>query len=314
MKKPKTNRRERPKGTSRGRTAPEISQRQRRLPADESPSGTDKKSKGEWINIEHRDSDGNPTLPKEMIATTYRRRYSEVPQETIITAFVLAGYKPRPLLMVERKIYEVHRLSLKGWRRCGQLTMEIENWRHHEAEWLNAMQDISLEVSDPGLPGPHNEKSQYIISNSSFNRKIVTVVDAAGAKTEVQLYEGTLDVTETWKSAWRRHGSEVVGLGFKLLLVPLLVALGAGLALVWMNPSPGTDSDDAPVAASPAHRELHSMNVDLAHEQAEQSANGNVSGSRTTETQPPAREADIEQGVTPLAADAINTGPPRERR
>ena len=309
MKKPRKNRRELHRGTSRGNTPPKISQRQRRLSTDETPSDADKESKFGWVTIEHRDSDGNPTLPKEMIASTYHRKYSDVPQETKISAYILAGYKPMPLLMVERKIYEIHRLSLKGWRRRGLLSIEIENWRYHEAEWFDAMQGISLEVSDPGLPGPHNEKSQYYISNSSFNRKIVTYVDTVGAKNEVQIYEGTLDATETWNSALRRHGVEVVGLGFKLLLAPLLVALGAGLAMIWMKPPPEKAIDEAPVAESPAHRELHSINANAPREQSEKSAIGNISASRTTETLPPTRESDIDPNVTPLGTDVNKTSP-----
>ena len=55
-----------------------------------------------WVTIEHRDADGNPTFPKDLIAGTYQRRFGEVPQDTEIKVHVLAGYKPS-LMMVERK-------------------------------------------------------------------------------------------------------------------------------------------------------------------------------------------------------------------
>lgn len=35
-----------------------------------------------WVMVEHRDADGNPTLPKELIAGTYLRRYGDVPHDT----------------------------------------------------------------------------------------------------------------------------------------------------------------------------------------------------------------------------------------
>ena len=203
--------------------------------APTSGSGRPQEPQYSWVTIEHRDADGNPTFPKDLIAGTYSRRYEEVPQGSEIKAHVLAGYKPKPLMLVERKIYEIHRLSFRGWRRSGQITVEVEGWRHHEADWFNAMRGVRLQVSDPALPGTHNEDSDYIVSESSFNRKIVTAPDDKGSPTEIHLHEGTLKITETWKSAWGRQGAEVINWGIKLLLVPLLVALGAGLALLWIN-------------------------------------------------------------------------------
>ena len=218
------------------------------------PQSEPQQPQAEWVTVEHRDADGNPTLPKDLVASTYRRRYSDVPPGTEITARVLAGYKPKPVLMVERKIYEVHRLSVRGWRRSGQIAVEVAGWRNHEADWFNAMQGVRLVISDPGLPGPHNDDSAYAISDSSFDRKIVTSPDERGNPTEVRLHEATLDITETWRSAWRRQGAEILSMGFKLLLLPLFAALGAGLALLWVDRSSwaGRDSDTREVPAQHA--------------------------------------------------------------
>ena len=189
--------------------------------------------KGEWIAVEHRDADGNPTLPRELIAGTYRRRFGDVPAGTEIEVHVLAGYKPKALMLVERKIYEIHRMAVRGWRRIGQIAVELEGWREHDGDWFRAMRGGRLEISDPGLPGPHNEKSNYVVSETSFHRKIVKAVSQDGSHSEIKLYEGTLDFSETWKSAWKRQEAEVLSSGFKYLLLPLLAALAAGLA-VWM--------------------------------------------------------------------------------
>ena len=210
-----------------------------------------------WVTIEHRDADGNPTFPRHLLQSTYRRRYDEVPPGTELEAHVLAGYKPKPLMMVERKIYEIQKLSIGGWRRRGLIGVEVEGWRNHEADWFNAMQGVKLRISDPGRPGPHNEETEYHVSNSSFDRKIVTVIDQSGATTEDQLFEGTLNITETWKSAWRRQGADVLNLGIKLLLVPLLVALGAGIALLWIDRPTNPDADAPQSQSTQTEQPIH---------------------------------------------------------
>lgn len=154
---------------------------------------------------------------------------------------VLAGYKPKPPLLVERKIYEVHRLSVRGWRRSGRIAVEVNGWRHHEADWFDAMQGVKLRISDPALPGPHNEETDFIVTRTSFDRKMVVVNDEKGRRTEQKLYEGTLDVTETWPSALRRQRAEMLNLGFKWLFAPLFAALGAGITLLWFEQSTGID-------------------------------------------------------------------------
>ena len=231
------------------------------------------KPKAEWVAVEHRDPDGNPTLPKELIAGTYLRRYAEVPEGTKISVTVLAGYKPKPLMMVERKIYEIHRLSVRGWRRRGQIAVEMDGWRQHETDWFNAMRGVQLELSDPGLPGPHNEKAHYIISESSSNRKIVTSVSKNGDKTEVEMYEGTLDITERWLSAWRRQAAEVLNMGFKYLLLPLLSALVAGLAVWWIDRSPNSSSHDSAIPQSPTANQVQGGMSDSGNELSDTATN-----------------------------------------
>ena len=55
---------------------------------------TTEKPEVAWVMMEHRDADGNPTLPKKLVMSTYGRRYNQVPPGTEIEAHVLAGYKP----------------------------------------------------------------------------------------------------------------------------------------------------------------------------------------------------------------------------
>ena len=230
------------KNAQRGR--PPGAERQERAEAGHPDAGAEGQNpQYAWVTIEHRDADGNPTFPSNLLESTYPRRYTDVPPGTELEAHVLAGYKPKPLMMVERKIYEIQNLSVGGWRRRGLIGVEVDGWRAHEADWFNAMQGVQLKISDPGRPGPHNEETEFRVSDSSFDRKIVTVIEHEGTTTERRLHEGTLHIRETWKSALRRQGAEVLNLGFKLLLAPLLVGLGVGGTLLWVDRASSPDTD-----------------------------------------------------------------------
>ena len=191
---------------------------------------------GCWALLEFRDSDGNPMLPRRLIATTHHRRYGEVPAGTEIEVRVETGYKPRPLLSVERKLYEVHRLFVHGWRRNGQVAVEVDGWRRHEAEWFDAMRGGRLVISDPGAPGSHSEESEYVILATAFGQKTVRSQDEQGNEIDILLLEAKLDIRETWKSAWRRQGAEVLSMGFKQLLLPMVVSVIAGVTTsLWVR-------------------------------------------------------------------------------
>ena len=247
-------RRKRPGGAPRG----EASEKQRKSEASKGAaanrSGTAEKPQAEWVMMEHRDADGNPTVSKKLIRSTYRRRYNQVPPGTEIEAHVLAGYRP-PVMMIERKIYEIHRLSVGGWRRTGRIAVEVGGWRGHESHWFEAMKGAKLRISDPGLGGPHNDEADYIVSESSFDRKIVTQLDEQGGESEIKLHHGTLDLTETWRSTWRRQRAGVLSLGFKLLFAPLFAAIGAGLTLLWVDRPALPDSGDSDSLETPVQSE-----------------------------------------------------------
>ena len=241
------------------------------------------KPQAAWVMVEHRDTDGNPTLPKELVKSTYARRYDQMSPGTEVEAHVLAGYKPR-VMMIERKIYEIHRLSVRGWRRSGQIAVELEGWRAYEAEWFEAMKGGKVHISDSGLPGPHNDEADYVVSESSFDRKIVTQLDEQGGKSEVKLHHGTLDITETWKSAWVRQRTEVLNLGFKLLLAPLFAAVGAGLALLWMDRPSNPDGENLDISEPPVQYEDQATDGALGDEPSAPHANDQMPVAPSTQT------------------------------
>ena len=190
-----------------------------------------RKPQFEWVTFEHRDSEGNLTFPESLIQSTCGRQYSEVEDGTEIRALVLTGYKPNPLMLLERKIYEVYRLTIEGWRRRGQIRIELDGWRGHEKHWFSAMLGIDVEISDPNRPR-HTKGDKYKITKTGFERKMVTTHHRDGKTQEVSMYGGTLDITETWKSVWRRQGGKVIDMALRYVVLPFSVAFGAGVAVL----------------------------------------------------------------------------------
>ncbi len=159
----------------------------------------------------------------------------------------MKGNKPKPLLLVERKIYEVHLLTVRGWRRTGRIAVELPHSRSYEADWFSAMRGAKLDISDTGVGQPNLDRAEYTITRSYFDEKLVIVPVGHRGNSEVPLFEGALDITETWRSVWQRQCAKVLSMGFKHFLLPLLIAVLAALLGLWLGRS--SQSDDTPGAA-----------------------------------------------------------------
>ena len=230
------------------RSRPQVPKAKKPRRVETPASGTAKPStappqqpKGEWVTLEHRDSEGNPTLPQHLISSTHARRYSEVEEDAEFRALILTAYKPSPLMLVERKIYQVQRLAVEGWRRRGQIHIELEGWRAHEKEWFAAMREIELEIvnATPGLPA---KGDGYRVTSTSFAKKSVTIHGPDNAQPEMFMYGATLNITETWQSTWRRHRVQTVKRALLYVVLPLSVALAAGAANQWLSTPEDEDS------------------------------------------------------------------------
>ena len=249
----------------------------------------------EWVTIEHRDSDGNLTFPESLIQSTYARRYSEVEEGTQIRGLVLEGYKPHALMLVEQKIYEVRQLNVDGWRRRGQIHVEVDGWRTHEENWFSAMQGVSVEITDPSRPR-HTRGDTYRVTKTNFEKKKVSTHHRDGAVKELSLYGGTLDISETWKSAWRRHGVRVIDSALRYVVLPFSVAFGAGVAILWFQGL--SDADD----------ELHQRPI---HEAPSMEAHPTVPGDESADTQTSAHSntrSDPTEAHVPEVADYQESG------
>ena len=224
------------------------------VPPSGSATGAPKpKGKFEWVKIEHRDSEGNLTFSESLIHSTHARRYSEVEDRTQLRALVLRGYKPHALMLIERKIYKIHRLNVDGWRRRGQINIELDRWRTHEEDWFSAMQGVSVQITNLNRP-PKTKGESYRVATTNFEKKNVSIHHRDGTVKELSMYEGTLDITETWKSAWRRHGAEVIDRTLRYVVLPFSVTLGASVAFIWLQGLIVADHEtqDSPIREAPS--------------------------------------------------------------
>ena len=168
------------------------------------------------------------------------------------------GYKPHALMLVEQKIYEVRRLTVDGWRRRGQIHVELDGWRAHEEDWFSAMHGINVEITDPDRPR-HAKSDNYVVTKTNFEKKKVSTHHRDGTMQEELMYGGALDITETWKSAWRRHGARIIDGALRYVVLPFSVAFGAGVAILWFQglrdadqePPDSTVFEAAPVRTAP---------------------------------------------------------------
>ena len=193
---------------------------------------SDSKPHAQWVKTEWRDLDGNPTFPDHLIASTAKRRLEER-EDRELSVHVLAG--PRSVMMIERKLYRVHKLQVHGWRRRGQLVAEMEGWREHEADWFSAMQGLKMSVRTSDTFGRVDE-ADYTITKASFERMIVTILDHKRKKEkQVQLYEGTLGIRERWRSTLQRQKASITEKGINAVILPLFLAIASALLTLWIT-------------------------------------------------------------------------------
>ena len=192
------------------------------------------KPQGEWIRLEHRDAEGNPTLPKRLMASTHNRQH--VSTSKLLVGRVLADYRP-PILMVQAdpligdqaKIYEIDQITIEGWRRRGRIKIHIAAYRGHEEHWFSAMKNMRVNINQPEDRELGPDEYNYVAHNTEFAKTIYSVTDKEGNGKEEHLYVGTIGVTENWASVLRRNKMWVLKSGAQKFLIPVLIGLTVAL-------------------------------------------------------------------------------------
>lgn len=185
--------------SSRGRAGP---QSKRANAAREAP-------KAEWVNVEERDADGRFVMPRFATMSTAGREF-DPEKHTDLKLRILKGYAPQGAIVGQYKVYDISLLSMKGWRSKVRVTVELGG-RAHEEAWFAAYKGQAAILVDPGLPNTESDEYEMTVTDSGFEKKIVRVRNASDstAGPEMRVYEGRLQLVETWASAYRRHKAEL---------------------------------------------------------------------------------------------------------
>lgn len=196
---PKSKRPRRKRQSSRGQSG---ARRTRPNAAQELP-------KGEWVNVEERDPEGRFVMPRFATMSTVGTEYDPT-KHTDLKLRILKGYRPQGAIVGQYKIYEISLLTMKGWRAKVRATIELGS-RAHEEAWFDAYKGQAAILEDPGLPNTESDEYELTVTDSSFEKKVVRVRKASDATAgpEMRVYEGRLQLVETWGSAYRRHKAEL---------------------------------------------------------------------------------------------------------
>ena len=189
-------------------------------------------SNAEWVLMEHLDPDGNVVFPRNLIENSANRRYADVGSDTKLYGKLLTAHRPKPIFIVEQKIYEVHQRWFDDRRKRGQLDIDIEKWRAHEREWFAAMSGIKLKVIDVP-PGVQSNGAEYKVVSTRFVPKEVSIQQPDGTHQVKSMFHATIRIKETWSSTWRRKRASLTGSVLLSMIIPFSVTVGAGAVLLW---------------------------------------------------------------------------------
>lgn len=191
--------------------------------------------KGEWIKVEAVDEQGRQIIPPELVAATAGIRFN--PKEhTDLDLRIFPGMAPQGGLVGQYKIYELSKFSMKGWRIAAKLSVELPPTRGYEEKWFEAFDKRKAVISHPGLPDTVSEEFITRVVESGFHKKEIHRFSTSRTpQRPTKVYEGSLEMRETWKSALLRRKGQAVSYLVTTSVGALIGSLITGL-LWWASP------------------------------------------------------------------------------
>ncbi len=194
----------------------------------------DNKQKGEWIAVEHKNTEGEPIIPEHLIRSTWMVKYKDREKNTAPGIIILQGYNPKPIVLVSNKIYQADKFGIAGWRRKADVRIEIEPQRPHEEEWFKEMDGMPVQVRNPGTPGTISDEYSMEVIETGFTRKINEVFDETGQNKKILSFEGKLILRETLRSVWRRERIEFFRKSTTFVVTAIVSAAITAIVTLWV--------------------------------------------------------------------------------
>lgn len=190
----------------------------------EAEHSTNENKQHEWVSVEEYDSDGRLIMPRDLVRSTARTMY-DPEKHNDLDLRILTGYAPQGALLGQYKLYDVKKLSMKGWRLKAEATIELEPTRGYEKDWFKAFEGSNMIVVDPGTSRDVSNEFKMKVTQSDFSKKVASFIDQKGNKKKKQMYEGHLSMREKISSALFRRKIEFC----KYVMVTVIAAIIAAL-------------------------------------------------------------------------------------
>ena len=186
--------------------------------------------KFEWVTVEERDEEGRLIIPRRAIKSTEFTFYN--PEEhKDLKILILTGYAPNGAMLVSRKIYDIQKFDIKGWRANAEAIIELSPRRGHEKSWFDVFEGIDVDIQDTGLAGSISTEYKMKVTKTSFEKKVKTI----HGNGENRLLEGRVYMKETYKSVWDRNKGKIFGKLFWILVAAIVGAIMGSLITLWVT-------------------------------------------------------------------------------
>ena len=207
-------------------TRPTWTQRQRQLAP--SPSSHSRNGRIPEIILEENEL-GRPHSPRAdilaLMGNPYDPRVHHDLEVHVTTGagtageIILGAWSPGYAAIIPAKIYDITRLSQRGnIRLTAKATLNMEIWREHEQDWMNAIVGRTAILRDPGVINSVDLEYRMEVLQAQLYRK------ASSRRTQPELM-ALLTMQETVSSVLQRHQGALIAAGAGILAAASMSAM-----------------------------------------------------------------------------------------
>ena len=172
---------------------------------------------------------GRPHSPRQEVQALMGNRYNpgiHTDLDVSVTTgtgtageIILAARPPGATRHSPAKIYDIAMLSQRGNMRVTvKITLELDAWRQHERDWMNALMGQTATLKDPGVINSADQEYEMRIQGAQLYRK------TSSRRTEPRLI-ALMTMEETVPSALRRARGTLAAASILVLVTAVLTAV-----------------------------------------------------------------------------------------